>query len=52
LEPLLLTRGKTFMGTKTFLPQPLNAKGFKNIDSEDAETQYATIGILKFIIGQ
>jgi len=33
--------------------QPLNAKGFKNIEiSEDAETQYATIGILKFIIGQ
>ena len=33
--------------------QPLNTKGFKNIEiAEDSETQYATIGILKYIIGQ
>ena len=33
--------------------QPLNTKDFASIEiPENAETQYATIGILKFIIGQ
>lgn len=33
--------------------QPLNTKDFKTIEiPKDAETQYATIGVLKFIIGQ